>query len=64
MPPLASPILDMKFTITTGLFTGHFTHPAAGKKTFRGVVFPRQNRGAGFFIGTSKSGDVDLTPAP
>ena len=63
-PTIAAPILDMKFTITSGLFTGHFTHPSAGNKTFRGVVFQLLNRGDGFFIGTSKSGPVTLTPEP
>ena len=61
---VAPPVLDMKFGITTGLFTGHFTHPAKGTTTFRGVVFPKQNRGDGFFIGTSESGPVTLTPQP
>ena len=63
-PTIAPPVLDMKFSITNGRFGGHFTHPAKGKTTFYGVVFQKQNRGDGFFVGTSESGIVTLTPSP
>ena len=38
--------------------------PGAGKTKFQGAVLQKQNRGAGFFIGNTQSGTVDLTPAP
>ena len=38
--------------------------PGLGKTRFEGVVFQKQNRGAGFFIGTDRSGAVEITPAP
>ena len=64
-PPLiAPPILDLKFRITNGVFVGNFTRPGVGKTRFQGAVFQKQNRGAGYFIGTDRSGAVELTPSP
>ena len=63
-PTIAPPILDMKFRITNGVFVGNFTRPGLGKTRFQGAVFQKQNVGAGYFLGTDKSGAVELTPAP
>jgi uncharacterized repeat protein (TIGR02543 family) len=47
---------------TTGVFSGTFL-PATGSasRALKGVLFQKQNRGAGFFPGTSESGPVKLT---
>ena len=63
-PTIAAPILDLTFTITAGRFAGNFSHPANGTTKFLGVVFQKQNRGAGFFIGSTESGQLDLIPQP
>ena len=63
-PTVTPPILGMVFRITNGVFVGNFTRPGLGKTRFEGVVFQKQNRGAGFFIGTDRSGAVEITPAP
>jgi hypothetical protein len=56
-----------RFTITarTGLFSGSFVNPATAKSTaFRGVLFQKQNDGAGLFLGTDQTGFVTVEPAP
>ena len=56
-----------KLTITTktGLFSGSFINPATTRPTvFAGVLFQKQNDGAGFFLGTDQTGFVTVEPSP
>ena len=50
-------VLDAK----TGRFRGSFLNPQTHKRdTLRGVLLPKQNIGAGYFLGTNQSGAVYL----
>ena len=58
-----------KITLTisseTGAFTGQFVRaPGAPARKFTGVVFQKQDFGAGFFLGPMESGPIDLELAP
>jgi hypothetical protein len=58
---------SLTFSLSTanGLFKGTVTDPVSGQKLpFQGVLLESQNRGVGFFPGTSKSGGVTFTPNP
>lgn len=63
-PTAAAPIIEMKFRLTNGVFVGSFMRPGLGRASFQGAVFQKQNCGAGYFLGTEKSGAVTLTPSP
>ena len=63
-PTVAPPVTEAKFTITSGFFYAKFAHPTAGTRKAVGVLFQKQNRGAGLFIGSTQSGQIDLTPQP
>jgi List-Bact-rpt repeat protein/CARDB protein len=54
----------MKLTLTTGAFTGTFADPGGGKpKAFSGVVFKKQNIGAGLFLGNGQTGSIEIDAA-
>ena len=56
-----------KLTVTakTGAFSGSFINPATAKAlTFKGVLFQKQNDGAGYFLGPDQTGFVAIEPAP
>jgi YD repeat-containing protein len=55
--------LKLSIKTKTGLMKGSFVDDDKTHK-FNGVIFQKQNRGAGFFLGTSESGGIDLTPTP
>jgi len=58
---------NIKFTIdpATGEFSGSFLHPSLNKTVkFNGSVLQFGSAGAGYFLGTTESGFVILTPAP
>jgi hypothetical protein len=47
----------------TGAVSGSFVHPETGKNVkFHGIVLPSQSMAAGFFLGESGSGSVELVP--
>jgi uncharacterized repeat protein (TIGR02543 family) len=54
--------LAFTIAVSTGTFYGSFV-PAVGKAAiaFRGVVFQKQDRGAGLFLGATESGAVKLS---
>lgn len=56
--------LKLKATIaSSGLIKGSYVHPVSLKSTaFRGVIFQKQNRAAGYFLGPEESGDLAITP--
>jgi hypothetical protein len=55
----------MKLMLATGAFTGTFADPGGGKpKAFSGVVFQKQNIGAGLFIGSTQTGSIEIDAAP
>ena len=57
----------VKLAITpgSGLFSGSFLNPANRKSVpFKGVLFQKQNLGAGFFLGSNQTGFVTLDPLP
>src|SRR5262249_18024476 len=50
--------LSLTIQKPSGLFTGSVTPPVGGAaQPFKGALLQKQNRGAGFFLGTSKSGE-------
>jgi len=56
---------SVKITITTstGLFKGSVTDPVSSKTvSFNGVVLQSQNLGGGFFLGTTQTGRVVISP--
>jgi hypothetical protein len=54
---------SLAITLSTGLFRGNAPSLAVGKTIpFRGVLLQKQNRGAGFFLGTNQSGKVYFGP--
>jgi len=55
--------LKLSIKTKTGLLHGSFSDDGKTRKV-NGVIFQKQNRAAGFFLGTSESGRIDLTPAP
>jgi hypothetical protein len=55
--------LVLSFSASNGSFTGRLTNPSTlGSASFRGVVLQNQNIGNGYFLGPSKSGEVELSP--
>jgi len=49
----------------SGLFTGNVVNPATMKRIpISGTVLQKQDVGAGYFLGTSESGEVFLGPVP
>ncbi len=56
--------LHPKLTIAaTGLVSGSFIHPVSKKPTaIKGVVFQKQSRAAGYFLGPTQSGSIDVAP--
>ncbi|MGB8168276.1 MAG: hypothetical protein WCF18_12335, partial [Chthoniobacteraceae bacterium] len=57
--------LTLTFATKSGAFAGKFLNPATGKQTpFGGVVLSKASRGAGYFLGTTDSGNVTLTLGP
>jgi len=47
---------------TTGLLSGRFIHPVTRRKVqFQGAVLPDENRAAGFFVGKTTAGALELT---
>jgi hypothetical protein len=53
----------LAFNTSSGLFKGSVTNPETGKPiAVNGVVLQNQNFGAGFFLGTTESGSVLLSP--
>jgi hypothetical protein len=64
-PTVIRPLRSLSLGRTSGLFSGYFVHSDGTSKPFRGIVFQKQNRGAGYFLGSSKSGLVTLSvPIP
>jgi len=60
--------LTLKLATGTGLLDGSFLHPVTGRKTkFKGAILqlssPEKTVGGGWFLGTSESGFISLTPA-
>ncbi len=54
----------LTFKPSSGLFKGSVMNPETGKPiAVNGVVLQNQNFGAGFFLGTTESGSVLLSPA-
>lgn len=52
-----------EFIIATPVFTGDFNHPTDHSRTlYKGVILQRQGMGYGFFLGTSESGAVTISP--
>jgi len=53
----------LTFKTTSGLFKGSVLNPETGKPiAVNGIVLQNQNFGAGFFLGTTESGSVLLSP--
>jgi hypothetical protein len=53
----------LTFKTSSGLFKGSVTNPETGKLiTVNGIVLQNQNFGAGYFLGTTESGSVLLSP--
>ncbi len=60
--PLDLTKLKLSLNVSTGLLSGSFTHNAIGKKkTFGGVVFQKQNRADGLFLGVQEAGTITIT---
>ena len=53
--------LSLSLSKSTGLMTGSATPPTGGKSiSFKGAILQKQNRAAGYFLGTNSSGRVSL----
>lgn len=53
--------LTLTFSKSSGTFSGSVTPPMGGKAiAFKGAVLQKQTNGAGFFLGTNRSGRVSL----
>jgi hypothetical protein len=53
--------LTVSLSKSTGLMTGSATPPTGGKSvSFKGAILQKQNRAAGYFLGTNSSGRVSL----
>jgi hypothetical protein len=54
--------LSLTFDLAGGSFKGSIANPDTLRRlSFNGVVLQKQNRGAGFFLGTTQSGAVSLS---
>lgn len=58
-----APKLKLTLTSTTGLFTGSFVDGTATRQV-GGVLVQKQNVGAGFFMGATQSGPVEIEENP
>ena len=57
--------LTLSIAPASGLFKGSALDPASGKALqFQGVLLQKLNIGAGFFLNTDQSGQINLSPAP
>ncbi len=57
------PGLSLKLTPATGVISGGFSDPTVtGSAPVKGILFPAQTNGVGFFIGATNSGTFLLTP--
>jgi hypothetical protein len=55
--------LKLKIKAKNGAVSGQFTHPATGQTSkITGVILPKSQRGAGFFVSGAESGDFELAP--
>ncbi|MEO5803088.1 MAG: Ig-like domain-containing protein [Verrucomicrobiota bacterium] len=55
--------LRVSISATSGALRGSFVHPVTGRTTkHNGVVFQKQNRAEGYFLGTGQSGFVSVVP--
>ena len=54
----------LTFVSATGLFKGSVVNPPGKPISVEGVVLQNQDIGAGFFLGTTNSGSVLLSPTP
>ena len=53
--------LSLVISKATGLFGGSVTAPSGGPaRSFKGALLQKQNRGAGFLLGTNQSSQVTL----
>jgi hypothetical protein len=53
----------LTFKTTSGLFKGSVLNPETGKPiAVNGIVLQNQNFGAGYFLGTTETGSVLLSP--
>jgi len=60
----ADPALALlKLNLNSGVFSGAFMSGGTGYR-FDGVMLQKQNHGAGYFLGTSSSGNIRVLPAP
>jgi len=50
--------MNLFFSITNGFFHGNVTDSSSTQFPFRGVVLQNENRGAGYFLGPTQSGEV------
>ncbi len=64
--PLGADKLALKINPATGLFTGSFLDPAAGKAPAKlgGLLLQTDNSGAGYFQGSNQTGFIMLEPVP
>lgn len=60
------PMRTLYFSPSDGTFLGTLrpASASAAPKPFFGIVFQKQNRGAGLFLGTGAVGGLDYTPQP
>jgi hypothetical protein len=61
----AVPSFKAKINTATGMINGSFRAGASGPvRKFVGALLPKENRGAGVFVGIAESGQVLLEPVP
>jgi hypothetical protein len=61
----AVPSFKASIKTATGMISGSFRAGAGGPvRKFYGALLPKENRGAGVFVGTAESGQVLLEPVP
>lgn len=60
------PLREFSFSPGTGTFTGSLRagSPGGEPRPFFGIVFQKQNRGAGFFFGAGTVGGIEYVPQP
>jgi hypothetical protein len=57
--------LTLSITTSSGMFRGAFVDPDSHKsEPFQGVLFQDSNIGVGYFLGSDRSGEIWLGPAP
>jgi hypothetical protein len=62
---LSGPKLTLSITTSSGIFRGTFVDPDSNKpEPFQGVLFQESNVGIGYFLGSDRSGEIRLGPAP